>query len=313
MPELSVRLRTPSGVKTLSLPEDATLPTLRDAAASAAALTPASLVLRAGFPPKPLDLSADGPAAAVLAPGEVVTAAGTPQQKPEPEPPALAATTAPASSAAPVVARNTSDSIAAAGRMRERQVPDDNSCLFRAVSGLVFGEPGRDPNVLRRVCADAVAADPVFYNTALLGKPNAAYCKSILDPVCWGGQVELAILSDHFKMEFGAWDLKSMHASNYGEGRYDTVGYLVYDGAHYNYVALELASGIPDVTQFPATDNVAREKARATARARHDRGDFTDTDNNKLRCASCSTVVDGARGAEAHGRATGHGNFVELR
>ena len=47
----------------------------------------------------------------------------------------------------------------------------------------------------RRVIAAAVAGDPKTYSEALLGRPNAEYCRWILDKDNWGGAIELSILS----------------------------------------------------------------------------------------------------------------------
>ena len=47
----------------------------------------------------------------------------------------------------------------------------------------------------RRVLAAAVSADPETYSEAFLGRPNAEYCRWILDRNHWGGAIELSILS----------------------------------------------------------------------------------------------------------------------
>lgn len=48
-------------------------------------------------------------------------------------------------------------------------VPDDNSCLFRAV-GLVLAPGDLDASItLRRVTAGAIQADPETYSEVLLG------------------------------------------------------------------------------------------------------------------------------------------------
>ena len=43
--------------------------------------------------------------------------------------------------------------------------------------------------------AAAVEGDPETYSEAFLGRPNADYCRWILDKDKWGGAIELSILS----------------------------------------------------------------------------------------------------------------------
>lgn len=313
---LTLRLRTPSGVKSLTIPPDTPLTSLRDQVASAADLAPATLVIRAGFPPKPLDLTTDATAASALASGEVLTVGGDPPSAAAPAPPsatpaAPAPASPPASAPAAPSADTDYDSITASGSVVERVVPDDNSCLFRSVAGIVHNDWHAAPGPLRRLCADAVAADPDFYTADVLQRGNAEYCAWIMRETAWGGQIELAVLSAHFGVELAAWDLRSMVVHRYGEGKYGTVGFLCFDGLHYNFIALEI-SGIPDVTKFPSDDVVAFRKAEAVAKARHDNSDFTDVNSFKLKCGQCGTVVRGERAAQDHGNATGHTRFEEV-
>jgi ubiquitin thioesterase OTU1 len=45
------------------------------------------------------------------------------------------------------------------------------------------------------VIAAEVAGDPETYSEAILGRPNADYCRWILGSDHWGGAIELSILS----------------------------------------------------------------------------------------------------------------------
>lgn len=49
-----------------------------------------------------------------------------------------------------------------------------------------------------------MAADPITYHEAFLEKTNAEYCAWIVDPLRWGGAIELAILSEHYAREIAA-------------------------------------------------------------------------------------------------------------
>lgn len=103
-----------------------------------------------------------------------------------------------------------------------------------------------------------------------------------------------------------------MHAERYGEGQYSYVGFLVYDGLHYNYLALSRGSGHPDITQFSSNDNTALSMARAIAQQRHDSGSYTDTVTFRLKCMVCGDILRGERAASDHGEKTGHSRFEEI-
>lgn len=46
---------------------------------------------------------------------------------------------------------------------------------------------------------------------------NAAYCNWILNPVHWGGGIELAILAAHYRREIAAWNLATGACHVFGE------------------------------------------------------------------------------------------------
>lgn len=193
-----------------------------------------------------------------------------------------------------------------------RVVPDDNSCLFRSVNALL-SRPDTDSSVyeLRAEVSAVVAAAPQLYSEAFLGRPNSEYCAWIMSDNAWGGAIELSILSSRFAVELAAFDLKTMRLDRYGEGKgYGKVGYLVYDGIHYNYVALE-RRGRTGVTMFDLNDRSAMDSARALAQKEHDGKQFTDTASFALRCGQCNTILKGEKEAVEHASKTGHTDFQE--
>ena len=88
------------------------------------------------------------------------------------------------------------------GVVTRRQVPSDNSCLFRAVSYVMERTEERHGD-LRRVVADAIRADPARFSEAFLGRANSEYCRWILEASSWGGAIELAVLSEHYRWVVG--------------------------------------------------------------------------------------------------------------
>ncbi|CAI7732255.1 unnamed protein product [Closterium sp. NIES-54] len=138
-----------------------------------------------------------------------------------------------------------------------RRVMDaDNSCLFNAVGYVT--ERSRDKGAqLRQVIARVVAGDEQRFTEAVLDKPNAAYCQWIARADSWGGGIELAILSDHFAKKIAAFDIQTKRCDVYGQDKpYCETIMLIYDGIHYDALALSPCEGAPedfDQTIFPAT------------------------------------------------------------
>lgn len=196
-----------------------------------------------------------------------------------------------------------------------REVPDDNSCLFRAVNG-ILGQKNASVVPLRQTVAEAISSNPAMYNEAFLGRSNAEYRQWITTVNAWGGAIELGILAKHFKLEIGAFDVKTMRMDRYGEGNgFSQIGYLIYDGIHYNYLSLSLGGNTADtsmdVCQFPNGDVFAMQKARDVAQIAHQAKQYTDTQNFLLKCDDCGLRLRGQDDAVKHATATSHGRFSE--
>jgi hypothetical protein len=55
------------------------------------------------------------------------------------------------------------------------------------------------------------------YTEAVLGKPPREYATWIQKPETWGGEIELFVLSGHFRIEIVAIEIRSLHCYCYGE------------------------------------------------------------------------------------------------
>lgn len=198
-----------------------------------------------------------------------------------------------------------------------RKVDDDNSCLFSAVGYVMEGSRSHATK-LRRVIADAVAADPFTYNDGFLGKSNAEYRKWILDPKKWGGAIELSIFARHFAREIAAYDIQTKRCDVYGQGEgYPERVMLIYDGLHYDALALAAFKDAPEELDVTITEQasqqaagIARASAALTDEANKAR-QFTDTASFTLRCGTCKIGVKGEKDALEHAKTTGHANFSE--
>lgn len=199
------------------------------------------------------------------------------------------------------------------GTLLLRIMPDDNSCLFRAISSAVMSDLDAVTE-LRSIVAETIQADPHTFNKAVLdNKDPNAYCRWIRSQDSWGGQVELLILSQHFGVEICSIDVQTLRVDRYNEGA-EKRCFVVYSGIHYDTIALSLPGMPPedDVKQFeaPIKDEIL-PKAVELCRKLQEKHYFTDTSGFQLRCNDCGATITGERGATEHASATGHYNFGE--
>lgn len=287
---MKLRIRSSTGVSSIDITPDTTFAALK-------ASIPCHSI-RTGFPPKLITATDHQPVSSFLSHGDTLII---------PTDSAPPITTAKPSTAA------AQSSLVSQGTLNIRVVPDDNSCLFRSVNALL----GNASTItsLRRIVAQAVSDNPHNYSEAILGRSPASYRAWITSQNAWGGAIELSILSRHFRLQLAAFDVKTMRLDRYGEdGHYSTVAYLVYDGIHYNYIALALGaskSADTDVTQFPASDTFAMTQVRALIQKEHDAHKFTDTASFLLKCGQCGTRLKGETQALEHAKQTGHSQFTE--
>lgn len=129
------------------------------------------------------------------------------------------------------------------GILMKHIVPADNSCLFSSIHFVLNGkidETGTVAPWMRQLIAETVSKDPENYSEAILGKPNAEYCKWIKDDKSWGGAIELAVLSSHYGIEIAVVDTINAIINRFGEDQhYPHRVLLLFDGIHYDPLYLE--------------------------------------------------------------------------
>ena len=198
-----------------------------------------------------------------------------------------------------------------------RIVPDDNSCLFSSIAYCV--RQGRMAAAdMRSLVAQAVVSDPEQWNEAILGKEPSEYAAWILDSSKWGGSIELTILSQQLAVEISAFDVQTQRVDTYGEENgYGKRILVIYDGLHYDALALAAYEGAPerlDETMFTVggleLEQVLQAASSLVCRY-HDLRQFTDTSKFLLRCGVCQIGLTGELEAMQHAQATGHTNFSE--
>jgi ubiquitin thioesterase OTU1 len=199
------------------------------------------------------------------------------------------------------------------GNLVLRIMPDDNSCLFRAVASAVMSDMDAMTE-LRSIIAQTIQGNTQKYSKAILdNKDPDAYCRWIQTEDAWGGQIELDILSQQFDIEICSIDVQTLRVDRYNEGAPRRC-FVVYSGIHYDTIALSLLGLSPedDVKQFeqPLSDEVLPQ-AVALCQRLQEKHYFTDTAGFKLRCGDCGATCVGEIGASKHAEQTGHSNFGE--
>lgn len=321
---MRLRVRGPSGQSTITLDDSATVQDLRGQIAEKTGIT--SFDVKYGYPDlKPLDLDRFQPTQLLTETGvnlngeqlivaQRESAAPPPAQQPPPP-------SEPESAMKPEKTADDPPEIASpehGGTFVLRVMPDDNSCLFRAVGAAVMGD--MDTMVeLRSIIAGAIQSNPTEYTAAILGKKPDEYCRWIQNEDSWGGAIELKILSEYFNIEICSIDVQTLHMFQFNEGA-STRCIVVYSGIHYDVLAL-CPSDPPhthanlfapnDTKIFDAADPVVLEKAKEMCRVLQSKHYYTDTAGFLVRCNTCGGTFTGEKGAAKHAAETGHYDFGE--
>jgi len=200
-----------------------------------------------------------------------------------------------------------------------RVMPDDNSCLFRALGTCLLGSSVDGVVELRDNVASAIQADPERWNSAILNALPDDYCRKIKDPDTWGGDIDIAILAEYWDVCVRNISVQDGHVYSYNESARNQC-IIVYSGIHYDAIALSpsdppyTTSTAPldfDQKQFPTTDTEVLRKAKELVDLLRQRHYFTDTAGFALRCGQCGWTGHGEKAAEKHGIETGHTAFEE--
>lgn len=318
------RLRAPNGQHTLSLDDDAAVSDLLASISNATELP--LFNLKWNFPPQPLDPSLYGMSTPLkdtdlkLNGAQIIVlgqATGDPseqkqQKQPQPDHELLSLKRKQKEELKdtpeiPVPDRG--------GTIVMRVMPDDNSCMFRALGSAVLTGELDSMNELRSLVAQGIQNNPELYNEATLEKTPDAYCKWITNPNSWGGGIELSILSQHFEIEIASINVQDLRVDRFNEGQARRC-ILVYSGIHYDTIAF-VPDGISpldaesDTKLFDSRDNVILEAARQLCGELKKQHYFTDTQKFSIRCNTCRWTGVGEQAATQHHDESGHVDFAE--
>lgn len=207
------------------------------------------------------------------------------------------------------------------GTLVLRVMPDDNSCMFRALSAAVLGSALDGMTEMRSIVAQIIQAQPEFYTKGMLEKEPTDYCRWIQREDSWGGGIELSILSQHFDIEICSINVQDVRVDRFNEGK-ATRCILVYSGIHYDVCAVTPFAGAEpefDRKVFEVVrtgdgeemDGGALAAAKELCEVLQGRHYFTDTKGFDVKCNQCGQSGKGEKWAVQHARNTGHGDFGE--
>ncbi|CAG8511961.1 10582_t:CDS:10, partial [Ambispora gerdemannii] len=219
-----------------------------------------------------------------------------------------------------------------------REMENDNSCLFRAIGNYVLERSTGLAQSLRQVIIDHVRNDPETYPDVFLERPRGEYCNWIAQQNSWGGAIELAIFSSHYKVEIRSVDVKTGRIDRYGMVSRKIRSMRVFDLQRDPYVkfwdfgvirtkilkiiflsdydALALTPSLEaseeyDQTIFKPSEDYVIGSAIAIARKMKQLHKYTYTADFTLRCGQCDKGIIGEKEATQHARETGHTEFAE--
>lgn len=192
------------------------------------------------------------------------------------------------------------------------EIPDDNSCLFRAIEFSILGSWSTFHN-LREIVAATIESNSEVYSDAILGKKRQQYIDWILKPTSWGGAIELQILAEYFGVAIWSLDISGARIDKFNPGQENYI-VLIYSGIHYDSVALKsdpYTQDIVTVFQQKEYGYEMEKKVLDLGKLLKDNHYYTDTSQFTLKCNDCGTALVGEKEALAHAKKTHHTNFGE--
>ncbi|KAI9703972.1 MAG: ubiquitin-specific protease otu1 [Bogoriella megaspora] len=337
---MRIRVRGPAGVSTINLEPSQTLAELRSAIQETTSVP--DFDLKYGYPPQPLDITEmdaavrlsdtginlDGEQLIVM-PRDVQSKLQHPVKMEDNLPPPDAVKPLPKQGGQSLLhlarketgVENDPPELPIPshdGTIVLRVMPDDNSCMFRALGSAVLGSLD-SMTELRSAVAQGIQTNPDLYGEAVLQQKPDDYCRWIQTEYAWGGGIELSILSQHFDIEVCSINVQDLRVDYFNEGK-PTRCILVYSGIHYDTIAINPSSpphtkaDSPaefDVKVFDSFDDEILQKAKELCKILQGKHYFTDTGGFSIKCNICGWKGNGERGATEHAKETGHMDFGE--
>ena len=185
--------------------------------------------------------------------------------------------------------------------MQKYSIAPDGSCLFSAIDYLCTGiSDSTAPTRLRKHCAEVILANQHVYSEVRLGSDPQEYAKWIQLWDSYGGETEIMILSNLYKVEVCIASIESLSTLVYKpsclvtEEEKNRRIYLLYNGQHYNAIVED------DWRIFDCTELFESRALQLAKDERHKRDiELRTRLRKKIQC-SCGAIVDDAAAFQVH-------------
>lgn len=190
-------------------------------------------------------------------------------------------------------------------------VPDDNSCLFHAISYALYKDISVSQQ-LREIVSHVIKNNKAEHSEAILGRPNAEYVEWIVQKSSWGGAIEISILSKYMEIAILTLDIDANRFEKFNDEKYNKFIMIVFSGIHYDVIEIfhQDSKELQTVFDFAdAESDVFLAQALCIAESMKAAGMSFNTKRDKIRCNICGTISVGERDVARHVEATGHLDF----
>lgn len=198
-----------------------------------------------------------------------------------------------------------------------RNVPDDNACLFNAITYALQGTFKWSGLNLRDIVASTVEANPQTYDELVLGRTPAKYCEWIRKEDAWGGAIELGILSKYLNVRINCFDVELGRSMVFQDEEHVPAKFvcLIYSGIHYDCFVTNQAltqSKTGDVGGWSENEDAILHASATLVSHLQKRNYTTNTTTFRVRCLECYEILVGEMGATNHANSKGHFRFGEV-
>mmetsp|Transcript_131997 Transcript_131997/g.329251 ORF Transcript_131997/g.329251 Transcript_131997/m.329251 type:complete len:292 (+) Transcript_131997:71-946(+) len=275
--------------KRINIIDDATTADLQEALEKECGVARKRQVLKGGFPPKPLDLSAATVADLGIKDRDAIILS------------------------------------AKESKIARQSVPADGACLFNSILTCLQLNDKSTHLELRQVVKDKVlGSEEIDDITCQLSsgdevQSKAEYGSWIMGPDKWGGDMEIGILAEHFQVQIVILSIETGAVKTMapdvprGENRI----FLLYDervlkngavqGLHYDpIVDTENGSGCFGVNDADAMEQAVAEAKKVSTKHK------VMQQEGAFQCGDCMQVFAGMPEISKHAMATGHANIIQL-
>ncbi|CAB4254149.1 similar to Saccharomyces cerevisiae YFL044C OTU1 Deubiquitylation enzyme that binds to the chaperone-ATPase Cdc48p [Maudiozyma barnettii] len=192
--------------------------------------------------------------------------------------------------------------------LQQHVVPDDNSCLFHAISYCMYKDISLSKGLRERV-AKEIMQDKETYNEAILGKAPRLYMDWILQKDSWGGGIEIAILSKVLNVAVYVLDIDALKFEKFNEDKYDEFIIILFSGVHYDAIESTTKKTVFNVKTDEAFCQMVLACSLEIATKMKKGGKSFNSQKANIVCNICHKTFMGEREIAKHAESTGHTDF----